>query len=168
MGIERPGIESSNQAYLSGGGFVLKSAGKEVGWLGSIDLKILDRFDINSKVWSACLDLDMINGIEKKDVLFEEIPKFPEVRRDLSLVLNESVSYDKILGIAEKTGGDLIESVRVFDTFKGKPLESGQKSYALSFILIDKSKTLEDKRIDHLMNNLIKKYEKEIGAIIRR
>ena len=99
---------------------------------------------------------------------FEAISKFPEIRRDLSLVIDNSVKYDEITKIAFTKGKELIKTIRIFDVFEGKPLEENQKSYAISFILQDKNKTLEDKRIDKLMNELISCFEKDLGAIIRR
>ena len=112
--------------------------------------------------------MDLLSKLKNTETLFREISKFPEVRRDLSLVLDKNVKYEDIKNLAIKNGQGLIDQFRVFDVFEGKPLESNQKSYALSFILLDKEKTLEDSRIDKLMNTLITKYEKELGAIIRR
>lgn len=168
LGVQSPEFRNGQYAFLKGGGFEVYVSNKKIGWLGSVDKKVLKSFDLDQDAIIACIELDAFIESGKKDILFKEIPKFPEVRRDLSLVLDESITYDQIIGVAENEGGSLIDRVGVFDVFKGKPLEPGKKSYALSFVLIDPKKTLEDKRIDKLMNNLIEKYEKELGAIIRR
>ncbi len=168
LGKGSPNFKKGQYAFLKDGGFEVHIADKKIAWLGSVDSKILKTFDLDQNVILAEIELDSFIESGKKEVLFKEIPKFPEVRRDLSLVLDEKITYEEIIAIAEKEGGALIDRVGVFDVFKGKPLEKGKKSYALSFILIDPKKTLEDKRIDKLMNDLIDKYEKELGAIIRR
>ncbi len=168
IGLPKPGFKSGNYNFLKGGGFQIYHNKELIGWGGSVDDKLLKKFDLDQDAIIAGIELDKFIESGKKDILFKEIPKFPEVRRDLSLVLDEAISYDQIIAIAEKEGGSLIDRVGVFDVFKGKPLDKGKKSYAMSFILIDPEKTLEDKRIDKLMNNLIHKYEKELGAVIRR
>ncbi|MEQ8359920.1 MAG: phenylalanine--tRNA ligase subunit beta [Cytophagales bacterium] len=168
IGLPMPGIKPGNYKFLKAGGFQINNDKAVIGWVGSIDDKMLKTFDLEQDAIIAGIELDKFIESGKKDILFKEIPKFPEVRRDLSLVLDEAISYDQIIAIAEKEGGSLIDRIGVFDVFKGKPLEKGKKSYAMSFILIDPEKTLEDKRIDKLMNNLIDKYEKELGAVIRR
>ncbi len=101
-------------------------------------------------------------------IVFEELAKFPEVRRDLSLVLNISTTYDEILKIAQKTERTLLKSVNVFDIYEGENLGEGKKSYSVSFVLQDTNRTLTDKVIDKTMNRLISAYESEIGAIIRK
>jgi phenylalanyl-tRNA synthetase beta chain len=96
-----------------------------------------------------------------------ELSKFPEVRRDLSLVIDQEVSYDRVKKVAEKAGGKLLKQIDVFDVYQGDKLEQGKKAYALSFILQDQENTLTDKEIDKTMNNLIQAFQSQVGAIIR-
>ena len=167
LGIEHS-VQLANSGLFSKGGYDLMIDKKSIGRLGSVDQKILKKFDVEQEVWYAQIDMDAVSKLKNTNVLFSEISKFPEVRRDLSLVLDKIVKYEDIKNLALKNGQGLIDQMRVFDVFEGKPLEANQKSYALSFTLLDKEKTLEDSRIDKLMNTLISKYESELGAIIRR
>lgn len=168
LGLSEAELEIGESNMLKSGGFTIYSEAKPCGRMGEVDPKMLKKFDVGQTVWYAQLEMDILAEGKGKTVLFKEIPKFPEVRRDISLVLDKNVRYAEIRDLALKNGQGLIDRIRVFDVFEGKPLEIGQKSYALSFILLDRNKTLDDSRIDGLMNKLISKYEKELGAIIRR
>ena len=100
--------------------------------------------------------------------MVKPVAKYPEVRRDLSLVINKSVSYKDILELTQKTERNLIKSVDVFDVYEGERIEQNKKAYALKFILQDNTKTLTDKVIDKTMKRLMDSFEKELGAIIRQ
>ncbi|MNT50597.1 Phenylalanine--tRNA ligase beta subunit [compost metagenome] len=93
--------------------------------------------------------------------------KFPAVRRDLSLLIDENVSFDKLQFVAQKTERKLLKEVNVFDVYKGDKIPEGKKSYALSFILQDEEKTLTDKQIDAIVQKLIVNFEKELSAEVR-
>ena len=150
------------------GGFEIKKGNRRIGLMGELNKVVIKKFEINQRVFFAELNIEELLNSKNEENLFQEITKFPEVRRDLSRVIKKHVKYDDIIAIARKEGGKLIKEIRVFDVFEGKPLEDDQKSYAMSFILEDKEKTLEDQRIDKLMTSLINKYEKELEAVIRR
>jgi phenylalanyl-tRNA synthetase beta chain len=113
------------------------------------------------------LDWDLLgkkaSGLKK----YQEISKFPEVRRDLSLVMDKSVTYDQVKTVAEKAGGKLLRKIGVFDVYQGDKIESGKKAYALSFILQDQENTLTDKVIEKTMSKLIEAFREKVGAIIR-
>ena len=102
------------------------------------------------------------------DITFEPVSKFPEVRRDLSLVLDKKVTFKNILQIVKKNESKLVRNVNVFDYYVGAKLAGDKKAYAMSFILQDKEKTLTDKVIDKTMNKLMLAFEKELGAVIRK
>jgi len=99
---------------------------------------------------------------------FGEISKFPEVRRDLSLVINKEVTFDQIKKVALKVGGKLLQRIGVFDVYQGEKIDSGKKAYALSFYLQDSEQTLTDKVIEKTMIRLIQSFETEVGAYIRK
>ena len=98
---------------------------------------------------------------------FKPITAFPNVRRDLALLLDNTTNYVDIERVALKTEPKLIHAVNVFDVYQGDKIAPGKKSYAISFILQDEEKTLTDQDIDKVMTKLIKQFEKEIGAILR-
>ena len=101
------------------------------------------------------------------NVSFKEIPKFPEVTRDFALLLDESISFQKVYDIAWNTEKKLLKKVNLFDVYTGKNLPEGKKSYAVSFTLMDEKKTLADKQIDKIMGKLLAQYQKELGAELR-
>jgi phenylalanyl-tRNA synthetase beta chain len=129
---------------------------------------LAQKFDVKQEVFFADFDWDYWVKQEKTDFVYQEISKFPEVRRDLSLVINKEVSYQAIQRIAEQVEKNLLKSVSVFDVYEGKNLGEGKKSYSVSFMLQDESQTLTDKVIDATMDRLIQRFEKELGAVIRK
>jgi phenylalanyl-tRNA synthetase beta chain len=136
--------------------------------LGMIRPNLAQKFDVKQEVFYADFDWDYWVKQEKVDFVYQEISKFPEVRRDLSLVINKEVSYQAIQRIAEQVEKSLLKSVSVFDVYEGKNLGEGKKSYSVSFMLQDEGQTLTDKVIDATMDRLILRFEKELGAVIRK
>ncbi len=135
---------------------------------GILNNKILKTFDIDSKVYFAEFSWDTILKLSaKNNIRYTEIPKYPEVRRDLALLLDKEVRFAKIKELAFKAERKLLKKVSLFDVFEGEKLGTNKKSYAVSFILQDENKTLTDKQIDKITNNFIRIFEKELGAQIR-
>jgi phenylalanyl-tRNA synthetase beta chain len=99
---------------------------------------------------------------------FKSLSKYPEVRRDLSLVIDKSMTFAELQRIAQKSERKLLTRSNVFSVYEGDKIEKGKKSYAISFYLQDEEKTLTDKTIDKTMNRLIGAFEKEAKAIIRK
>lgn len=135
--------------------------------LKAVDDSTLNLFGIKDPVYYAVLDW---TGLLKSNKTFElkPIPQFPVVRRDLSLVLDQTIKYEQIENIIKSEKNKLISKVNVFDVYQGKPLESHQKSISISIDLYDEYKTLSDNDIDPLMDKLINRFEKEINAVIRK
>lgn len=135
---------------------------------GIVKNEVLKAFDIPNEVYFAQINLDdLYKPISNHKVNFAEVSKFPEVRRDLALLIDENIGFDQLVQIAKKHEKTLLKSVQLFDVYQGKNLESGKKSYALSFTLQDDGATLNDKQIDKVMSKLIKAYEEETGATLR-
>ena len=97
----------------------------------------------------------------------EEISKFPPVKRDLALLVDNSVHFSDIERVAYETERKLLKRVTLFDVYEGKNLPAGKKSYAISLILQDAEKTLVDKQIDNMMQKFIKNFESKLGASLR-
>ena len=156
-------VESSPYAY----GLTLMLGEKVLGSIGLIEDKLLKLCEVRQEVWVADLDWDLLAkksaGLKK----YQELSKFPEVRRDLSLVIDKSVSYDRVKTVAEKAGGRLLKKTEVFDVYQGDRLEQDKKAYALSFLLQDQENTLTDKEIEKTMSNLIRAFQEQVGAVIR-
>jgi phenylalanyl-tRNA synthetase beta chain len=148
---------------------LLKNEGVEVARLGSIDKKILTGWDIKNEVFYADLNWDYL--LEKSQfarVGFKELPKFPAVKRDLAMLLGESVQFDAIEKIAVNESKKLLREVSLFDVYKGDKIEAGKKSYAVSFVFQHPEKTLTDQEVEKVMGKLMNKYEAELGAVIRK
>ncbi len=136
---------------------------------GSVSKAVLRKFDIEKEVFYADFDWDLLlKAIRKNKITYREVSRFPSVRRDLSLLIDQSVSFRQLQQIAQKTERNLLKEVNVFDVYQGDKLPQGKKSYALNFILLDEEKTLADKQIDTIMQKLIVNFEKEAGAEVRK
>jgi phenylalanyl-tRNA synthetase beta chain len=142
--------------------------GVELFYMGLVQPALLKEFDIDEPVYFSEMNWQALVKItEKKEVTFTELPKFPEVKRDLALLLDRNVMFSEIRDIALKTEKKLLKEVSLFDVYEGEKLGEGKKSYAITFTLQDATKTLKDKQIDKTMNNLTRVFEKEIGAKLR-
>jgi phenylalanyl-tRNA synthetase beta chain len=170
LGINREKLvieEGSNDIYSHSLSYSLKN-GRLLAVLGNVRSELLKKFDIDSDVYYAdMLWNDLIKATKKDSVHFSEIPKFPEVRRDLALLLDNTVHFTEIEKIAYATEKKLLTSVSLFDVYEGKNLPAGKKSYAVSFMLQDTTQTLNDKQIDTVMNKLINNFERQLGASLR-
>jgi phenylalanyl-tRNA synthetase beta chain len=148
-------------------GTALNSATDMLVEFGSIKKSILKHFDIKQEVFYAEFNWDLILKLMSNKIKFQDIPKYPEVRRDLSLLLDSNCKFEDLYKIAFQTEKSLLKNVNLFDVYEGKNLPEGKKSYALSFIIQDTTKTLTDVQIDKIMNKLQDAFEKELGASLR-
>ena len=154
-------------AYLAGG-LTLLVHNQPVAQLGAVATSLLKRLDVTQPVWYAELDWDALSKKYKPTLMARELPKFPEVRRDLSLVVDAAVTFDQLQQIARRTEKKLLQSINVFDVYAGENLGAGKKSYSVSFILQDYGQTLSEQAIDQVMQKLIQQFEKQAGALIRK
>jgi len=134
---------------------------------GMLKSSVAKKLDVKAPVFFADFDWQYILKQYDSSVQYKEVPKFPEVRRDLSLVVDKKITFEELRQIAYKTEKQLLRSVNVFDVYEGANLE-GRKSYSISFILQDDQQTLTDKVIDKSMSKLIATYERELNAVIRK
>lgn len=136
--------------------------------LGIVSDRLLKMFDIDAPVFYAEIDWDNVVSLSAKhEVLHAELSRFPEVKRDLALLLDQGVQFAAIEALARKTEKKYLKSISLFDVYEGKNLEAGKKSYAITFVLEDKSKTLTDNQIAKIMQNLTRAFEQELGAKLR-
>lgn len=136
---------------------------------GKVSKAVLKTFDIQQPVWFADVrTAAVLQAIELKDPVIPGPPKFPEVRRDLSMLLDRSVRYADLEALAYASAPGLLRQVNLFDVYEGDKTEAGKKSYAVSFLLRDDEATLQDKQIDAVMNKLMQQFESKLGAVIRK
>lgn len=157
------------QSELYADAVILRQGPKEVLRMGVVAPSLRKKFDIKQDVFFAEIDFDQLIKMTKKaKIQFKELSKFPEVKRDLALLVDKSVSFAQLRGIAFATEKKLLKSVSLFDVYEGDKLPEGKKSYALSFILEDKNQTLTDKQIERTMANLQTQLEQKAGAEVRK
>ena len=142
--------------------------GKMLATVGIINKKVAKKFDIDIEVYYAELNWDnLMRYALRNKVTYTELPKFQAVKRDLALLLDESVAFADIKRVAFETERKLLKEVTLFDVYEGDKLPAGKKSYAVSFLLQDSEKTLNDKQIDNVMNRMIAALTKQFDAQLR-
>ncbi|TGE07778.1 phenylalanine--tRNA ligase subunit beta [Hymenobacter fodinae] len=167
LGFPAPMSQPVQHSYLAGG-LTLLAQNQPVAQLGAVSNAVLKRLDVSQPVWYAELDWDWLMRKYKNTLVGRELPKFPEVRRDLSLVVDKTVTFDQLQQIARRTEKKLLQSLNVFDVYEGENLGADKKSYSVSFLLQDPTQTLTDQAIDGVMQRLIAQFEKQAGALIRK
>jgi len=148
-------------------GIAIASGNDTLVEFGTVKKSILKHFDIKQEVLYADFNWNLILKLIGSKIKFTDIPKYPEVRRDLALLVDETIAFDAIYNIARQTEKSLLKDVNLFDVYQGKNLPEGKKSYAVSFTLQDSTKTLTDEQIDKIMSKLLKNMENELGATLR-
>ena len=134
---------------------------------GTVKKSILKHFDIKQEVFYADFNWNAILKSLSNKIKFTEIPKYPEVRRDLALLVDEKVAFEEVYNIARQTEKSLLKKITLFDVYVGANLPEGKKSYAVSFTIQDDSKTLTDAQIEKIMSKLQSNFETQLGAQLR-
>ena len=136
--------------------------------VGTVLPSLARKFDVKQPVFAAEINWNTLFRLVKRDkVAFKELPKFPEVRRDLALLLDESVSFADLYRSSFKAAKKLLKSVTLFDVYRGDKIQAGKKQYALGFVLQDQEKTLTDADVERIMNKLLSTFTGEYGATLR-
>lgn len=170
--LQRLGINALKEGTLKNDlfseGISISFAKKELVTFGIVKKSILKSFGIDQEVLYADFNWDhVVEAAKHNKIRFNDIPKFPEVRRDFALLLDDTVKFEDIHEIARSTERKLLKEVNLFDVYQGKSLPKGKKSYAVSFTIQDDTKTLTDKQIDKIMNKLQHNFQKKLGAELR-
>ena len=136
--------------------------------MGTISPARLKQFGIKQPVFAAEISWPALFELVKRNkIKYKELPKFPEVRRDLALLLDESVTYADLRRSALRVGKKLLKQVGLFDVYRGDKIAEGKKQYALSFVLQDLDKTLTDNDVERVMSKLLSTFQNEFGATLR-
>ncbi len=142
--------------------------GKKLVEFGVVSGKTLKASSIENPVYFADFSMDAVFvELKNNKVVFAELPKYPEVRRDLALLLDKTVQFNQLRDLAFRSERKLLRSVDLFDVYEGKGVPEGKKSYALSYILRNDEMTLNDKQIEKIMQKFVSTYERELGAQLR-
>lgn len=149
-------------------GMKLMKGNKEIGKLGKVKTSLTKDFGIKQEIFYADLNTALLFRSANPKFVVQEVPKFPEVRRDLSLVLDKQVTFDEIRTLVLNTEKKLVKEIIAFDVYEGDKIPAGKKAYALGFTLLDESKTLTDDEIEKVMTRLMGAFEVKMGAVIRK
>jgi len=167
LGVKKIKSEAINTHGFSEG-LMYKFKKKRLVCFGKLDTKLCKSFGVKSTVYAADFDWDLIlelAGYTK--IKYQEVSKFPSVRRDLSLLVDKSVTFDELSEIAKQTDNKILKSVNLFDIYEGDKLPKGKKSYTLSFTMADDTKTLTDNYVDKVMKKLMDSLKEQAGAELR-
>jgi len=135
---------------------------------GAVHPNLLKMFDIKAPIYYANFQWDTVMQILRQvDIRYKDLPRFPEVRRDLSLMVDKKVRFTEICDVANRTERKLLKQINLFDVYESDKMESDQKSYAVSFILQDMEQTLTDAQINQTMQRIAQALAKETGAVVR-
>ena len=170
--LERLGISNvktgPTKSDIFSEGIVFSLGKKKLLEFGVVNRQILKEFGIKQEVLFADFDWSSMLSISgKKTMKVSNLTKFPLVKRDLALLLDEKVTFKEIYDLAFQSERNLLKDVDLFDVYQGEKLPEGKKSYAVSFVLQDKNKTLEDRQIDKIMQKLQQSFEKNLQAVLR-
>jgi len=172
--LQRVGINEKNLVISEETSDIFSEAlkysitGKELVQFGTVSKATLNQMEIKQAVYFAEFSFQTIlDNLKNTRIQFSPLPRYPEVKRDLSLLLDQGISFEQIRELAYKTEKRLLKNVRIFDIYKGDKISIDKKSYAVNFTIQDSEKTLTDKQIDKVMRNLIHVFTTKLGAEIR-
>ncbi len=172
--LARLGLRGYQQTAGQGGVFAYNMnyhrGAKSLVRFGKIAPKTCKSMGIKAQVYYADFDWNaLLKAAKKNSVSVEELNRYPTVRRDLALVVGQSVKFADLAAVASKVGKKLIKGINLFDVYEDEErLGKDKKSYAISFTFENRERTLKDKEVDKVMNELIRIYEQDMGALIRR
>lgn len=156
------------ESDLFGEGLLMELNGKRLLEIGTVSPKIRRRTDVKQEVYYLEMNFDaLVKSTRKLKITAEELSKYPEVKRDLALLVDRQTTFATLREVAFSAERKLLKSVSLFDVYEGDKLPEGKKSYALSFVLEDKSRTLDEKTIERVMTNLVRQFEQRCGATVR-
>ncbi|MFO8087310.1 MAG: phenylalanine--tRNA ligase subunit beta [Bacteroidales bacterium] len=160
-------VEAAHKDYFSEG-LAYRKGKKILVECGRICRKVLQYFDIDQDVYYADVNWDLLFlMMQEQQISYQPLPKYPEVKRDLAMILEKSVSFNQIRALAFEKERKILKELRLFDVYEGDNVPEGKKSYAISFILQDQTKTLTDKQIEKTMKKLQQSFEQKLNAEIR-
>jgi phenylalanyl-tRNA synthetase beta chain len=149
-------------------GMEYKLQGKTFATLGTVSKKLLKAFDIKQQVFAAEISWPVLFEIVRRNrVKYKEMPRYPEVRRDLALLLDENVSFSELRKTAFQTEKQMLKNVSLFDVYRGDKIPAGKKQYALNFVIQNPDQTLTDNDVERIMGKILGAFENKHRAALR-
>ncbi len=158
-------VPASHAALHPGQSATIQYKGEEIGYIGMLHPELEKQLDLTGSTYLFEINLEKIQWGSLP--AFETISKFPSIRRDIALVVDESVTFESIRNSIRKTSGKIIKDIRLFDVYTGENVDSGRKSVALGLILQEKSHTLTDQEVDEVMQRVLQQLSDELDARLR-
>lgn len=159
--------ESENVVFHPGKTAALMVKKERAGVLGEIHPDVADNYGIDARCYVAELNLDVLYNYANIERKYKQLPKFPAVTRDMALIVDESVLVQEIDDIMIKQGGSLVESVKLFDIYRGKQVPDGKKSIAYSITYRHEDRTLKDEEVNKVHDKILRTLENKLGALLR-
>ncbi|MFY7901138.1 MAG: phenylalanine--tRNA ligase subunit beta, partial [Chitinophagaceae bacterium] len=167
--LKLAGITNLQTHLQENNSLLITSNQKTLGTLIEVSGSKLKSFDIKQPVYFLDIDFQgLVQLVSAQKIVYKEVPKFPAVQRDLALILSKETTFDAIEKVVLKLGLKKLQNIRLFDVFENEKLGQNKKSMAISFTFLDEEKTLVDKEVDNMMQQLIQAFEKQLLAEIRR
>ena len=139
----------------------------KIGYIGEIHPQIAKNYNIETKVYYGVLEIEKLVELSNFDKTYKTLPKFPNMQRDIAMLIKDEINVKEIEKIIKEKGGKLLESVELFDIYKGKQIEDGHKSVAYSILFRSDEKTLTDEEVGAPMKKILKALEEKLGAKLR-
>lgn len=160
-------VEKTTEAKHLNGALEWQLNQKHICTAGEVSAEKLKQFDIRQPVYYAVFNWDQLLQHTGARLVYREVPRFPQVERDIAIVLNNEVAYEKVATAINNAGVARLKNIRLFDVFEHEKLGAGKKSMALNLIFVDEEKTLADKETDAMVLKIVKQLEQETGAVLR-
>lgn len=154
--------------FAEGISYSLPGTHEPLAVIGTVSPALARKFDVRQPVFAAeiCWQ-SLLKLVSRVRVKFQEMPKFPEVRRDLAVLIDENVAYADLCRAAQKSVKKILKQVSLFDVYRGDKIPEGKKQYAINFVLQDPEKTLTDQEVEKAMSRLLATFQNQFGAVLR-
>ena len=154
--------------FAEGISYSLPGTHEPLAVIGTVAPALARKFDVRQPVFAAeiCWQ-SLLKLVSRVKVKFQEMPKFPEVRRDLAVLIDENVAYADLCRAAQKSVKKILKQVSLFDVYRGDKIPEGKKQYAINFVLQDPEKTLTDQEVEKAMSRLLATFQNQFGAVLR-
>ena len=154
--------------FAEGISYSLPGTHEPLAVIGTVSPALARKFDVRQPVFAAeiCWQT-LLKLVSRVKVKFQEMPKFPEVKRDLAVLIDENVAYADLCRAAQKSVKKILKQVSLFDVYRGDKIPEGKKQYAINFVLQDPEKTLTDQEVEKAMSRLLATFQNQFGAVLR-
>ena len=165
--VEYNPLETLNYMHPGRTALITDNKNEEIGYVGEIHPQIASNYNIETKVYFGVVYIDKLVELANFDINYKELPKFPAMQRDIAMLVKDEINVKEIEKIIKAKGGKLLESVKLFDVYKGEQIEKGHKSVAYSILFRSNEKTLTDEEVNAPMKKILKELEEKLQAQLR-